>query len=100
MEKHLFAEKQLTATLEEALADLELQTNKSKLEMESWKKRMWALEDENKDLKKEKSGARYSVQAVEEERDRRKEAERAREKLEEKMRAVEGKRKKNIFNCF
>lgn len=102
MEKHLFAEKQLTATLEEALVDLEFQTNKSKLDMEAWKKKTWALEDENKDLKKERSGARYSVQAVEEERDKRKEAERAREKLEERMRAVEGKRKKKGggFNCF
>lgn len=102
MEKHLFAEKQLTATLEEALVDLELQTNKTKFEMEAWKKRTWTLEDENKEMKKERSGARYSVQAVEEERDKRKEAERAREKLEERMRAVEGKRKKKGggFNCF
>lgn len=102
MEKHLFAEKQLTATLEEALVDLESQANKTKLDMEAWKKKTWALEDENKELRKERSGARYSVQAVEEERDKRKEAERAREKLEERMRAVEGKRKKKGggFNCF
>ena len=102
MEKHLFAEKQLTATLEEALVDLESQANKTKLDMDAWKKKTWALEDENQNLKKERSGARYSVQAVEEERDKRKEAERAREKLEERMRAVEAKRKKKGggFNCF
>lgn len=102
MEKHLFAEKQLTATLEEALVDLESQTNKTKVDMEAWKKKTRALEDENKYLKKESSGARYSVQAVEEERDKRKEAERAREKLEERMRVHEGKRKKKGggFNCF
>lgn len=81
--------------------DLESQANKTKFDMEAWKKRTWLLEDENKDLKSEKSGARYSVQAVEEERDKRKEAERARDKLEETMRAVEKKsRKKGGFNCF
>lgn len=102
MEKHLFAEKQLTATLEEALVDSESQTHKTKGDVEVWKKKFWALEDENTDLKKERSGARYSVQAVEEERDKRKEAERAREKLEERMRVHDGKRKKKGggFNCF
>lgn len=101
MEKHLFAEKQLTATLEEALVDLETQGNKIKLDMEGWKKKCWGYEDELKDLKKERSGARYSVQAVEEERDKRRAAEQAREKLEERMRAVEKKKKgKSGFNCF
>ena len=101
MEKHLFAEKQLTATLEEALVDLESQANKTKFDMEAWKKKTWALEDENRDLKSEKSGARYSVQAVEDEREKRKEAERAREKLEERFRGLEKKtKKKGGFNCF
>ena len=100
MEKHLFAEKQLTATLEEALVDLETQGNKIKLDMEAWKKKCWANEDELKELRKERSGARYSVQAVEEERDKRREAERAKAQLEERMRAVEKKKKKNGFNCF
>ena len=83
--------------------DLESQANQTKFDMEAWKKKTWLLEDENKDLKSERSGARYSVQAVEEERDKRKEAERARDKLEETMRAVEVKRRKNKkggFNCF
>ena len=101
MEKHLFAEKQLTATLEEALVDLESQANKTKFDMEAWKKKTWLLEDENRDLKSEKSGARYSVQAVEDEREKRKEAERAREKLEERFRGLEKKtKKKGGFNCF
>ncbi|KAK4691083.1 hypothetical protein P7C71_g5843, partial [Lecanoromycetidae sp. Uapishka_2] len=100
MEKHLFAEKQLTATLEEALVDLETQGNKIKLDMEGWKKKCWSYEDELKELRKERSGARYSVQAVEEERDKRRAAEQAREKLEERMRAVEKKKKKGGFNCF
>lgn len=100
MEKHLFAEKQLTATLEEALVDLETQGNKIKMDMEGWKKKCWGHEDELKDLRKERTGARYSVQAVEEERDKRREAERAKEKLEERMRAVEKKKKKGGFNCF
>ena len=99
MDKHLFAEKQLTATLEEALVDLENQGNKIKLEMEGWKKKCRGLEDELK--KEQKSGTRYSVQAVEEERDKRRAAEQAREKLEERMRAVEKKKKqKSGFNCF
>ena len=102
MEKHLFAEKQLTATLEEALVDLENQNNKTKLEMEGWKKKFWVCEDELKELRKERNSTRYSVQAVEEERDKRKAAEQAREKLEERMRAVEKKKKKQKsgFNCF
>ena len=100
MEKHLFAEKQLTATLEEALVDLENQGNKIKLDMEAWKNKCWANESELKELRKERSGARYSVQAVEEERDKRCEAERAKAQLEERMRAVEKKKKKNGFNCF
>ena len=100
MEKHLFAEKQLTATLEEALVDLETQGNKIKSDMESWKKKCWGYEDELKELQKERSGVRYSVQAVEEERDKRREAERAKAQLEERMRAVEKKKKKGGFNCF
>ncbi|CAF9934004.1 MAG: hypothetical protein HETSPECPRED_009072, partial [Heterodermia speciosa] len=94
IEKHLFAEKQLTATLEEALVDLESQGNKTKMEMEGWKKKAWAYEDELVQLKRERGRMRDSVQAVEEEREARKEAERARERLEERMRGMEGKRRK------
>jgi len=101
LEKHLFAEKQLTATLEEALVDLESQGNKVKMDMEAWKKKAWAHEDELSQLKRERGRLRDSVQAVEEEREARKEAERARERLEERMRGMEGKkRKKGGFNCF
>ena len=101
LEKHLFAEKQLTATLEEALVDLESQGNKVKMDMEAWKKKAWAHEDELGQLKRERGRMRDSMQAVEEEREARKEAERARERLEERMRGMEGKkRKKGGFNCF
>lgn len=103
IEKHLSAEKQLTATLEEALVDLESQANKIKMDMEGWKKKAWAYEDELGQLKREKGRMRDSVQAVEEEREARKEAERARERLEERMRGMEGMKKKKKgggFNCF
>jgi len=102
MEKHLFAEKQLTATLEEALVDLENQGKKTKLDMETYKKKCWSLEDEMGALKKERKANRYSLQAVEEEKGKRMEAERARETLEERMRAVTEKKKKKGggFNCF
>ena len=101
IERHLFAEKQLTATLEEALGDLESQGNKVKMDMEAWKKKAWAYEEELGQLKRERGRMRDSVQAVEEERTARKEAERARERLEERMRGMEGKKKKKGgFNCF
>lgn len=100
IEKHLFAEKQLTATLEEALVDLETQGNKIKIDMEAWKKKAWAYEDELNELRKERNSTRYSVQAVEEERHARKEAEAARAHLEERMNALNKKKKKSGFNCF
>ncbi|KAL9101126.1 MAG: hypothetical protein Q9163_003587 [Psora crenata] len=104
MEKHLFAEKQLTATLEEALVDLENQGKKTKQEMEAYKKKCWGLEDEVGQMRKEGKRVRDSVQAVQEEKEKRVEAERAREKLEERMRMLDssGKKKKKGagFNCF
>ena len=98
IEKHLFAEKQLTATLEEALVDLETQGNRVKIDMEAWKKKAWAYEDELNELRK--NSTRYSVQAVEEERHARKQAEAARAHLEERMNALNKKKKKSGFNCF
>lgn len=100
IEKHLYAEKQLTATLEEALVDLETQGNKVKADMELWKKKAWSYEDELASLRKERTSTRYSVQAVEEERNARKEAEAARAHLEERMAAINKKKKKSGFNCF
>ncbi|KAL8825452.1 MAG: hypothetical protein Q9191_004410 [Dirinaria sp. TL-2023a] len=101
IERHLFAEKQLTNTLEEALVDLESQGNKVKMDMEVWKKKAWGYEEELIQLKRERGRMRDSVQAVEEERIARKEAERARERLEERMRGMESKKKKKGgFNCF
>ena len=100
IEKHLFAEKQLTATLEEALVDLEHSGNKTKSDLEAWKKKCWAYEDELAMMKKERNSIRHSVQAVEEERSARKEAEAARAHLEERMSALQKRKKKSGFNCF
>ncbi|KAI4161320.1 MAG: hypothetical protein LQ342_004987 [Letrouitia transgressa] len=100
IEKHLFAEKQLTATLEEALVDLEHQGNKTKGDLEAWKKKCWAVEDELNSFKKERNNIRHSVQAVEEERNARREAEAARAHLQERMNALQKKKKKPGFNCF
>ncbi|KAH0844372.1 hypothetical protein AYO21_00840 [Fonsecaea monophora] len=107
IEKHLHAEKQLTATLEEALVDLETQSNKLRVDAESWKKKAWAMEEELVGLKKERKSERLSVQAVEEEVKKRREAEAARAQLEERMRLLtvgkDGKTKKrkgSSLNCF
>ncbi|KAL1886581.1 hypothetical protein Plec18167_000513 [Paecilomyces lecythidis] len=100
IEKHLYAEKQLTATLEEALGDLEAQSNKVKADMEAWKKKAWQYEDELTQLRKERNSTRLSIQAVEEERNARREAEAARAQLEERMNAINKKKKKSTLNCF
>ncbi|PGH16207.1 hypothetical protein AJ79_01976 [Helicocarpus griseus UAMH5409] len=100
IEKHLHAEKQLTATLEEALGDLEAQSNKVKADMEAWKKKAWQYEDELQQLRTERNSTRLSIQAVEEERNARREAEAARAHLEEKMNAISKKKKKSTLNCF
>ena len=102
IEKHLFAEKQLTATLEEALVDLETSTNRTKSEMDGWRRKCTTLEDEIVSLRKEKSSSRVSLQAVEEEREMRMRAERARQALEQRMMELNAtkKKKKNALNCF
>jgi hypothetical protein len=106
IEKHLFAEKQLTATLEEALTDLERQSNKVKADCDAWRKRAAYLESELKDARdKEKNSIaekenRWSMQQVEEERKKRRDAEIARADLEERMNAISKKKKKGSLNCF
>jgi uncharacterized protein YcgI (DUF1989 family) len=55
IEKHLHAEKQLTATLEEALVDLEGQSNKIRADAETWKKKASQYQGELQDLKKGRS---------------------------------------------
>lgn len=102
IEKHLFAEKQLTATLEEALVDLETSANRTKSEMESWRKKCTGLEDEVVSLRKDRTNSRASLQAVEEEREMRLRAERARQALEQRMMELNNtkKKKKNALNCF
>ncbi|PBP23237.1 kinesin [Diplocarpon rosae] len=106
IEKHLLAEKQLTQTLEEALTDLEKQSNKMKIEVDAWRRRAADLELELKEAKeKEKNGSldkgkRWSMQQVEEERKKRRDAEVARAHLEERMNAISKKKKKTSLNCF
>ena len=100
IEKHLHAEKQLTATLEEALVDLETQSNKIRADMDMWKKKAWQAEEEMQGLRKERRSERLSVQAVEEEREKRRDAEAARAHLEERMQALSRKKKKSALNCF
>ena len=51
IEKHLFAEKQLTQTLEEALTDLERQSNKMKSEVDAWRRKAAELEHELREAK-------------------------------------------------
>ncbi|KAJ4248689.1 hypothetical protein NW762_012527 [Fusarium torreyae] len=106
IEKHLSAERQLTQTLEEALTDLEKQSNKVKADCDAWKKRAGELESEVKELKDRPPPEpvhdnRWSLQAVEEERKKRQAAEAARRQLEERMNAInKGKKKKGSLNCF
>lgn len=101
IEKHLSAEKQLTSTLEEALTDLERQSNKVKADCDAWRRRCTELETEMKALKeKPAQDPRWSLQQVEEERKKREAAERARAHLEERMNAINKKKKKGSLNCF
>lgn len=102
IEKHLFAEKQLTATLEEALVDLETSANRTKSEMDNWRKKCSGLEDELVSLRKERTNSRASMQAVEEEREMRVRAEKARQALEQRMQELNTnkKKKKSGLNCF
>lgn len=107
IEKHLVAEKQLTATLEEALTDLERQSNKVKSDCDAWRQRASDLENDLKTMKereKERSGStdkeRFSMNVVEEEKRKRKDAEAARAHLEERMNALGKKKKKKGLNCF
>ncbi|KAG5916254.1 hypothetical protein E4U61_003843 [Claviceps capensis] len=105
IERHLRAERQLTQTLEEALTDLEEQSNKFKTDCETWKKRAQDLETDLKELKQRQAEPqldnRWSIQAVEEERKKRQAAELARKQLEERMNAInKGKKKKGSLNCF
>ncbi|KAL5120300.1 hypothetical protein ACEQ8H_001858 [Pleosporales sp. CAS-2024a] len=104
IEKHLFAEKQLTATLEDALTDLEASNTKTRTDLEQYRKKCMNLEEELNVMRKERSAARHSLQAVEEERNARLRVEAERAHLEARMAALndankKGK-KKGTLNCF
>lgn len=104
IEKHLFAEKQLTATLEDALTDLEASSQKTKQDVENWRKKYTSLEEEVAAMRKERSAARHSLQAVEEERQARLRVEAERAHLEARMAALNNaqkkKKNKSALNCF
>lgn len=104
IDKALFAERQLTQTLEDALTNLERQSNKVKADCDAWRKRAQELEGEVKDLKdKAPKDERWrdSLHQIEEERKKRQDAERARSHLEERMNAInQKKKKKGSLNCF
>ncbi|KAK4667232.1 hypothetical protein QC763_307390 [Podospora pseudopauciseta] len=101
IEKHLKAEKQLTTTLEEALTDLERQQLAMRADCDAWRRRAQELEQEIKDLKeKPQQDNRWSLQQVEEERRKRRDAEIARAHLEERMNTISKKKKKGSLNCF
>lgn len=82
--------------------DLETSANRTKSEMDSWRKKCSTLEDELVSLRKERSNSRVSLQAVEEEREMRVRAERARQALEQRMMELNAskKKKKGGLNCF
>lgn len=104
IEKHLFAEKQLTATLEDALTDLEASSTKTKTDLDSLRKKCAGLEEELTVMRKERSAARHSLQAVEEERNARLRVEAERAHLEARMAALNNankkSKKKGGLNCF
>jgi len=103
IEKHLFAEKQLTSTLEEALTDLERQSNRVKADCDAWRRRAGDLEKElNEAKEREKNSSsekenRWSMQQIEEEKQKRREAE---ARLGQSMNAISKKKKKGSLNCF
>lgn len=104
IEKHLFAEKQLTATLEDALTDLESSSQKTKSDLDQYRKKCIGLEEEINAMRKERLAARHSLQAVEEERNARLRVEAERAHLEARMAALNDankkSKKKGTLNCF
>ncbi|KAH6615289.1 kinesin family protein-like protein [Boeremia exigua] len=104
IEKHLFAEKQLTATLEDALTDLESSSQKTKGDLDQYRKKCASLEEEINAMRKERVATRHSLQAVEEERNARLRVEAERAHLEARMAALNDANKKNkkkgTLNCF
>jgi len=103
IEKHLFAEKQLTATLEDALTDLEASSTKTKSDMDQYRKKVVSLEEELAQMRKERAATRHSLQAVEDERNARLRVEAERAHLEARMAALNNankKKKKGGLNCF
>lgn len=94
----------MTATLEDALTDLEASNTKTKSELDSFKKKCSGLEEELTVMRKAQNAARHSLQAVEEERNARLRVEAERAHLEARMAALNNankkSKKKGGLNCF
>lgn len=77
-----------------------------KAEVDAWRRRAGDLELELKESKEKERNSgmdkenRWSMQQVEEERKKRRDAEIARAHLEERMNAISKKKKKGSLNCF
>jgi kinesin family protein 4/21/27 len=71
-----------------------------KTEMEGWRRKCTSLEEELTQLRKERQSSRLSVQQLEEERSRAKRLEAQRAELEQRMAAIQKKKKKSSINCF
>lgn len=99
LEKQLQAEKQLTSTLEEALTDCEKTMKHLMSDRDSLQAKASQVQQELEKTKIERESSRYSMQAVEEERLARQKAELARAQLEERMQAL-NKKKTRSFACF
>lgn len=85
------------------MTDLESSSTKTKSEIEAWRKRCAGLEEELNVMKKERNVTRYSLQAVEEERNARLRVEAERAHLEARMAALNQatkKKKKSALMCF
>jgi kinesin family protein 4/21/27 len=105
LQKALDSEREMTVALEQAMEDLERSQNKAKADYQAWKRRAEELEAENKELKERPSvqeAQRWSLHQVEEERKKRRDAEVAKQQLEERMNQLnkKNKKKKGSLNCF
>jgi hypothetical protein len=99
LEKQLQAEKALTATLEEALTDCEKSMKRLTTDRDSFQQKASQVQQELDRARNESQASRYSMQAIEEERLARLKAEHAQQQLEQRMKALDAKKKRS-FACF
>lgn len=86
------------------MTDLEASNTKTKTDLDQYKKKCSSFEEELTMMRKERSAARHSLQAVEEERNARLRVEAERAHLEARMQALNDankkSKKKGGLNCF